>query len=265
MPQRIVKLVYDFQEMLDGEADNVFSSKAVDKAREWLLLAVTDPDWYEYVFELWKSALAEIGFEDAEFQFSGFWSQGDGASFTATVDLPKLTTFLATKIVPSESIGLADGKEVFGSYVVHRIGGKPPPNPEYTRFTSAWTVASVSVERDTHRYSHKNTCSVHSDGIYLDNDGCSGTQAVWEDFLGDVETLRKDLCQAIYTMLEEGYEATTSDESLAETAEINGWTFDQSGTRDGDLEPREHQTIVEEEPVSKKRKLLLRSSLRQLR
>lgn len=41
--------------------------------------------WYEYIFDQYTQRLRRIGFEAEDFQFSGFCSQGDGASFTGTV------------------------------------------------------------------------------------------------------------------------------------------------------------------------------------
>jgi len=45
-------------------------------------------DWYDYVFESWIEKLKTRGYEDINIQFSGFCSQGDGACFTAYVDIP---------------------------------------------------------------------------------------------------------------------------------------------------------------------------------
>lgn len=45
--------------------------------------------WYEPLIEDAVNELAENGFEDAEIAFTGFWSQGDGASFTCKrIDVP---------------------------------------------------------------------------------------------------------------------------------------------------------------------------------
>jgi hypothetical protein len=43
--------------------------------------------WSGYILEDWVEKLARQGFEDANIQYSGFWSQGDGASFSASVNL----------------------------------------------------------------------------------------------------------------------------------------------------------------------------------
>lgn len=40
-------------------------------------------DWYDHTYEYYENKLKKLGFTDIKFEFSGFWSQGDGASFTA--------------------------------------------------------------------------------------------------------------------------------------------------------------------------------------
>lgn len=47
----------------------------------------TDSDWYVFTLEDWEEKLERQGFNSPKIYFSGFYSQGDGASFTATVNL----------------------------------------------------------------------------------------------------------------------------------------------------------------------------------
>lgn len=60
------------------------SEKARERVRE---LMEPQHDWWDFVYEGWQEKLAALGYSDVEIQFSGFWSQGDGASFTASVNL----------------------------------------------------------------------------------------------------------------------------------------------------------------------------------
>ena len=56
---------------------------AQERARDWYRRAFEHDDmWHEHTLDEWKAELAEMGFVDADIAFSGFWSQGDGASFT---------------------------------------------------------------------------------------------------------------------------------------------------------------------------------------
>lgn len=47
-------------------------------------------DWYEFLLDDFKRDLKKLGFSDIEINFSGFSSQGDGASFTGVLDLENI-------------------------------------------------------------------------------------------------------------------------------------------------------------------------------
>jgi len=66
------------------------SDKAKKKVLESFHDINTDFDqWNDYLIDQFKEELQEIGFEGAEIQYSGFWSQGDGLSFDAEINLKK--------------------------------------------------------------------------------------------------------------------------------------------------------------------------------
>lgn len=62
--------------------------KALEKTRHW---TTEDYEWWDCVYQEWIEKLADMGYETEEkkMHFSGFWSQGDGASFEASVDVLK--------------------------------------------------------------------------------------------------------------------------------------------------------------------------------
>lgn len=60
---------------------------------EYRYINIEHTEWYEYTIDEYKQKLEnEYGFDDVEISFSGFASQGDGASFTGKID--DLTKFL---------------------------------------------------------------------------------------------------------------------------------------------------------------------------
>jgi hypothetical protein len=71
---------------------NELSETAKDRAISKLSDINTDHNWYEYTLENMSNMLSENGFNNAEICFSGFSSQGDGASFDAEIDLNAFTT-----------------------------------------------------------------------------------------------------------------------------------------------------------------------------
>ncbi len=238
MPTTIEKTVYSFKELMELEKTDKKYNKAVQRAREWLQDGATDYDWHEYMIELWKQALNQIGFEDAEIQFSGFSSQGDGASFTASINVEKMIRFLAKKIRPTKVIkGTKDGQEDFTGFVVYHIGKaynvrRKEYSPEYRKLLKRFgkdklylpDELSGKVYRSSHHYYHENTCDIEWD-CRVD----SPDEELQKKFEESVEELRTDLCHAIYRGLEEEYEYIMSDESLLENAEANEYQFDICG------------------------------------
>lgn len=73
--------VYKFNELTDEQKE-----KAIENLRD----INVDYDWWEFTCEDEAERLASIGYDDVQIFFSGFSSQGDGASFTATGDVEKL-------------------------------------------------------------------------------------------------------------------------------------------------------------------------------
>lgn len=58
------------------------SSRAKDHARSEYN-GVLDNHWSEIILDEWKAELEDMGFGRVDINFTGFYSQGDGASFTA--------------------------------------------------------------------------------------------------------------------------------------------------------------------------------------
>ena len=61
------------------------SPAAQERARDWYRENCLDYEWWDSDYDHWKEKLAALGFTDADIKFRGFYSQGDGASFTAGV------------------------------------------------------------------------------------------------------------------------------------------------------------------------------------
>lgn len=60
--------------------------KLIDEHR---FINVDFDDWCDDIIGIFKDRMAAIGFEVSVVKFSGFWSQGDGASFEGTIYDPK--------------------------------------------------------------------------------------------------------------------------------------------------------------------------------
>jgi hypothetical protein len=90
---------YEFDEdgnrVVDGPLQfDQLGDDAKKRARDWFREGSAQDDWYESTVDDWKQFLSDMGFDDPEVSFSGFGSQGDGASFISTFDLDKFTAAL---------------------------------------------------------------------------------------------------------------------------------------------------------------------------
>lgn len=215
--KNVTKTVYTFRELLEMEESGKVSANAVEKARNWL--SDIDSDWSDGIIEKWHELLDCIGFYDIIIEFSGFWSQGDGASFTCKIDFQIFAEFLATE--------RQENNEHYGTpaYLLHTIGWNGiNKNTQFAWLSHFEDYFQASIQRDSYRYSHENTCSFE-----LDYSSKADIDLVYRDFVDLAEELRKDICRAIYLDLEQGYEYQTSDECLIEQSWVNDYYFDENG------------------------------------
>ena len=77
---------YDEEGVMDAgdlEYDQL-GPDAQERARDNYREGNLDYEWWDHIYEEWIAELEEMGWHNPEINFSGFASQGDGASFTAT-------------------------------------------------------------------------------------------------------------------------------------------------------------------------------------
>jgi hypothetical protein len=184
-------------------------------------------NWWEFVYESWEEKLLSMGFDitDTELvderkydketgrfkstgnkvsrkihniQFSGFWSQGDGASFTGTVDF---IVWLEYKNDPKYARIL----KLMKSGVIYNV---------------------ANIKRDRwHNYVHENTTSLYTEW-YFDK---PNIQSLLEEIETQCFEHHRELNEELYRDLENEYENLTSDEQVIDTLEINEYEFDNEG------------------------------------
>lgn len=176
-------------------------------------------DWADHVLDQWKEKLESLGYSDPDIEYSGFWSQGDGASFTSTqVPLPS-----TDPDVIQAWDQLTGAAALIGEHITEDIAD----------------LAYGSVKRGHSRYYHENTVSVEwewNDPPY----GRYGSRVEPEclapftlalseaviAYFDNLEDVVRDLCRDIYSDLEKEYEYQTSDEAVAESLEANEIEFE---------------------------------------
>ena len=147
--------------------------------------------------------------QDMDISYSGFWSQGDGASFTGQLESDWTIQFLKEHFNNSQDITLS---------------------------LIRWI--SISFERISSNYSHANTCNTElSDDVEWathveENETLkdSFNERVSE-FVEVIEEYRRNLCKDIYHRLYQAHESATSEEYISEYFnEMCDYDFEEDGS-----------------------------------
>lgn len=238
MPETIEVTVYKFEE-LEGRA----KENARNKLIEW----ATDHDWYEGVYDWAKEDGAKRGFEIEDIRFSGFWSQGDGASWTGSVDVKQFVEFMLEQPEGTAEHRWIDADRHRYLCLVELM-------------KDGWIERHVSVTRSGYHYVHENTTGPENSidwGALASEMGLGSDNGEQESVLRsegilkgasvvgvaegiDVTGLMDDLddkikeevrsfSQEIYRRLEAEYDSMCEDEYLQDMAEANDYRFDEDG------------------------------------
>lgn len=199
------------------------SDSAKEKVHQWYCETL-DNYWYEGVIEQAKEEGAALGFHIDEIYFTGFWSQGDGASWKGRVDTAKWCS-------------MQDRED--SRYAVLRVLIE-------AGYADRWLYISTSG-----RYSHSYTMYVTHDlgGIDIEEDAVvvATNEPIFsgmtvsrmarilggDEGVGDIETemleSAREYADKVYVRLEKEYYYVTSPENIAEEAAANDWEFDEAG------------------------------------
>lgn len=235
MPETIEITVYKFIE-LEGRAKD----KASEKLREW----ITNHDWWEGVYECAKEDGAKRGFEIEDIRFSGFWSQGDGASWTGSVDVKQFVEWMLEQPEDTPEHRWIDADRHRYLCLIELM-------------KDGWVERNVNVTRNGYHYVHENTTGpesgvdwnplftemelagaeesfLHSEGVLKGAsvvgvaEGIEVSKLI-EELDDKIKEEVRSFSQHIYRQLEAEYDGLTSDESLADFAEANDYRFDEYG------------------------------------
>lgn len=176
---------YGFSELSENAKKVAIENHQYDFLEENLL------DFCEEITSKIKSI-----FEDVEFHFTGFYSQGDGASFTFK-GLNFENLFLEL-----EKLGYNFSNEV----------------KEFLKENFACEGVHYGM------YYHENSVSIEWD---CDEDEKFDKEI--QIFADCLESLRYSLCKELYSELQSLYEDSTSDEYVADCLEMNDYEFLESG------------------------------------
>lgn len=214
MPEIIETTVYYLDELSD---------KAKDTARAWYCEGGFDHDWYDSVYEDFVRICTILGIafktravrlygggtrQEPCIWFTGFWSQGDGASFEGTYSYAKGAAAAIRDYAPQDGRlhGIADRLQSLQRRNFYQIYADIS---QRGRYYHEFTM-TVTAERD-HPYHPAMTDDAE--------------ELLTEAF--------RDLARWLYRQLEEEYEYLTSDESVDEAISANDYRFTAAGQRFG--------------------------------
>lgn len=199
--------------------------------------------WWESVYQdfVRTAELFGIDVEEDNVQFSGFWSQGDGASFTFCehcVDI--VDAFAALDVTKEFGSGPLTGYALrfhdLAEAVFRAFNPYAQITPEGRRVADGMTI---TAKRVSSRYSHSGTVSASLEYDYVgdeDIDACPGLRDRLEELGGEIDELVERVADALYDALEAEYDYLTSDEAVWETIVANGLDKDDDDDDDDDDE-----------------------------
>lgn len=200
------------------EWDEPTQKKILNKHRD---INIEGSFWYEGELEYWCDKLEEFGFiayewktkknhknEDVRYKdiliaFSGFCSQGDGASFTGKIDIKK---WIAVNN-PTKYQRILKLLETGSLYVYDNV-----------------------IQRNRwHNYVHWNTTTSYLVINQYDDGHRPNIEGLIDELCEEVFKHHQDLNKEIYQDLENLYEGEMSDDCVKDTLIVNEYEFDENG------------------------------------
>ena len=188
---------YSFNELSDEAKQVAFYNNSDINVDHW--------DWYDSTKDDFHTILELVGFYNIYSSFSGFYSQGDGASFSADYRYKKGCLKAVKQHAPND----VELHSIVKGIISHQKD-------------NGYLLSCEVSQRGNH--CHSNT--MHFSWCKND-DSCFD----WKnDFVeDDLEQLFKDLANWYYSRLESEYEYLTSFDAVAEMLEANEIGFLENG------------------------------------
>jgi hypothetical protein len=221
-----IKAIFELEksEYLFSELDHAAKQVAMDRFLENELEDLGE-DWADNSIEEMEGELIEMGWYKTEIEYSGFYNQGDGASFTGK---------------------LGEDLEAKRKFFIDVLGMSIPE--------VMLPALDAEITRNSSRYVHYNSVEItvfKDEDWFIDreNDGESTDEIVLADFLefapaldvnqyiNKAEQLGSEWlvlkCKEIYRTLEKEYEGILSyyrsEENMQDFFDTNEYKFDQQG------------------------------------
>jgi len=215
---------YSFEELPDESKE-----KALERYRD---INTDYIDWHDPIIEGFDEDMKGLGLDNIEVKFTGFYSQGDGASFTARVDDEEKFLMNALDIKSStEFLDMGDDKDTSrDDDDLRQLVGDLRNIGYDTREKLTPDDLYMEIVRISSRYSHENTieASVEMEELDIEDDDRD-----WDKFQDEMESMitgwARDESRELYSRLSKYYEELQEDEAVAETLILNDYEFNLDG------------------------------------
>ena len=213
-------------EFLFSELSKDAQRNALDELRD---INVNYDYWHDDVIDQFKEDMEMLGLSDVEVSYSGFYSQGDGASFTADVSDPGVFMKEALILESDEWLDLGDNVKPKDELDALRSDLLDIGFDTREKLTPENFI--ISIRRTSSRYSHENT-------IEGDVDIEDIPESIEDEFPQDryTEKLTEHVTywarrrsRKLYSDLEKEYDHLTSDEVVKDAIEDNDYLFTEDG------------------------------------
>lgn len=183
--RNVNETVYLFNELPEAVQKNVIENNRY--------INVDDSFWFNFIYEDFVFTVKEkygVTLDYNEISFSGFYSQGDGASFTHTFSEEELA-----RLIDALNISFRHGlKNLFIEY------------------------CEAKIQRISNYYSHEGTVSAYILAYSTGHDRIDNYfEKKAEELEKAVEKWKNELCRELYSELTTEYEYETEDEAVANT------------------------------------------------
>ena len=215
--EKKIKL-YTFKELNKNTRDDVISSYLQDLP-SW---------WSDDVEERIRNEAEVLGIKDFDFSWSGFWSQGDGLSFTGSLSFKTWLFILAERL---------DDKQF------SKLGINSPADVVMLQEANRVDWGTCIIKRMNHMYVNENTVSVQPPDSELGWDerrGYPSDNERMEKFGVNVQKAlnkwKNELCNKWYSDLLETYESHIDRDNIIKNITCSGSLFTSSGVIINDIE-----------------------------
>jgi len=209
-----------------SELSKEAQSNALDELRD---INVQVDYWHDDVIDYFKEEMEKFGLDDVEVSYSGFYSQGDGASFTADVTDTQKFMKEALELESDEWLDMGDGVKPKDELDALRSDLLDIGFDTREKLTPDNFI--ISIRRTSSRYSHQNT--IEGDVDIEDIPESIEDEFPAYEYTDEIQDKVTDWARKksvkLYSDLEKEYDYLTSDEAVKETIEMNDYEFDEDG------------------------------------